>query len=263
MNSTSARTRTSTPRTSTPRTRTLGIAGAASIAAIALALASPLAASAHVTVGPDQAAPGSYATLTFKVPTESATAGTVKLEVDLPTDTPLGSVSYQPIAGWSTQVVTEKLATPIKTDDGTVTEAPVKVIWTAASGVQVAPGQFQQFVISAGAMPDTGNIVLPTHQYYSDGTVVNWDQKTPASGAEPEHPAPTVYINDAPPAAGGSASSVLATSGAASPTTAAASPGVAAVAIGLGIGGLALGAIALVVAVFAATRRPRPARSEK
>jgi uncharacterized protein YcnI len=262
MNSTSARTRTSTPRTSTPRTRTLGIAGAASVAAIALALASPLAASAHVTVGPDQAAPGSYATLTFKVPTESATAGTVKLEVDLPTDTPLGSVSYQPIAGWSTQVVTEKLATPIKTDDGTVTEAPVKVIWTAASGVQVAPGQFQQFVISAGAMPDTGNIVLPTHQYYSDGTVVNWDQKTPASGAEPEHPAPTVYINDAPPAAGGSASSVLATSGAASPTTAAASPGVAAVAIGLGIGGLALGAIALVVAVFAATRRPR-ARSEK
>lgn len=263
MNSTSARTRTSTPRTSTPRTRTLSIAGAASVAAIALALASPLAASAHVTVGPDQAAPGSYATLTFKVPTESATAGTVKLEVDLPTDTPLGSVSYQPIAGWSTQVVTEKLATPIKTDDGTVTEAPVKVIWTAASGVQVAPGQFQQFVISAGAMPDTGNIVLPTHQYYSDGTVVNWDQKTPASGAEPEHPAPTVYINDAPPAAGGSASSVLATSGAASPSAAAASPGVAAVAIGLGIGGLALGAIALVVAVFAATRRPRAARSEK
>ncbi|CAM5415080.1 YcnI family copper-binding membrane protein [Leifsonia shinshuensis] len=261
MNSTSARTHAL--RT---RTRTLGLAGAASVAAIALALASPLAASAHVTVGPNQAASGSYATLTFKVPTESATAGTVKLEVDLPTDTPLGSVSYQPIAGWSTQVVTEKLATPIKTDDGTVTEAPIKVIWTAASGVQVAPGQFQQFVISAGAMPDTGRIVLPTHQYYSDGTVVNWDEKTPASGAEPEHPAPTVYINDAPPAASGS-SGVLATSGAApSPASAAASPGAAAVAIGLGIGGLALGAIALVVAVFAATRRPRsaaPVSSEK
>ena len=255
MNSTSVRTHA---RIRTSRTRTLGLAGAASVAAIALALSAPLAASAHVTVGPNQAAPGSYATLTFKVPTESATAGTVKLEVDLPTDRPLGSVSYQPIAGWSTQVVNEKLSQPIKTDDGTVTEAPVKVIWTAASGVQVAPGQFQQFVISAGAMPDTGNIVLPTHQYYSDGTVVNWDEKTPASGAEPEHPAPTVYINDAPPAAGGS-SSVLATSGATSPTTAAASPGAAAVAIGLGIGGLALGAIALVVAVFAATRRPRTA----
>jgi len=257
MNSTPART---DARIRTTRTRRSTIAGAASIAAVALALASPLAASAHVTVGPNQAAPGSYPTLTFKVPTESASAGTVKLEVDLPTSTPLGSVAYQPIAGWSTQVVTEKLATPIKTDDGTVTEAPVKVVWTAASGVRVAPGQFQQFVISAGAMPDTGSIVLPVHQYYSDGTVVNWDQKTPASGAEPEHPAPTVYINDAPPAADGS-SSLLATSGATAPSSAA-SPGAAAVAIGLGIGGLALGAIALVVAVFAATRRPRTAQKE-
>lgn len=256
MNSTSPRTRAS-------RTRTWGIAGAASVAAIALALSAPLAASAHVTVGPNQAAPGSYPTLTFDVPTESASAGTVKLEVDLPTSTPLGSVVYQPIAGWSTQVVTEKLATPIKTDDGTVTEAPVKIIWTAASGVQIAPGQFQQFVVSAGAMPDTGRIVLPVHQYYSDGTVVNWDEKTPASGVEPEHPAPTVYINDAPPAEAGSPSSVLATSGATSPSNAAASPGAAAVAIGLGIGGLALGAIALVVAVFAATRRSRPATKEQ
>ncbi|MFE4468022.1 YcnI family protein [Leifsonia sp. NPDC056824] len=254
MNSTTARTHART------RTRSWSIAGAASIAAIALALASPLAASAHVTVGPNQASPGSYPTLTFNVPTESASAGTVKLEVDLPTSTPLGSVVYQPIAGWSTKVVTEKLATPIKTDDGTVTEAPVKVIWTAASGVQVAPGQFQRFVISAGAVPDTGSIVLPVHQYYSDGTVVNWDQKTPASGAEPEHPAPTVYINDAPPADG--ASNVLATTGATAPSSAAASPGAAAVAIGLGIGGLALGAIALVVAVFAATRRPRAQKEQ-
>ncbi len=249
-----------TTTTRSKRLRTTTIAGTASLAAIALALAAPLAASAHVHVDPDQAAVGSYATLTFKVPTESATAGTVKLEVDLPTDTPLGSVSYQPLAGWETQVVTEKLPKPIKTDDGTVTEAPVKVIWTAAQGVQIAPGQFQEFVISAGAMPDTGSILLPTHQYYSDGTVVNWDEKTPASGAEPEHPAPTVYITDAPPAAEGSTPGLLATPTAAAPTTqSAATPAAAATAIGLGIGGLVLGAVALVVSVLALTRRPRAA----
>lgn len=241
-------------------TRFLGAAGATSVAAIALALGAPLAASAHVHVDPDQAAVGDYSTLTFKVPTESATAGTVKLEVDLPTDTPLSSVSYQPLAGWTTQVVTETLPKPVKTSTGTITEAPVKVIWTAQSGVQVAPGQFQQFVISAGAMPDTGSILLPAHQYYSDGTVVNWDQKTPRSGAEPEHPAPTVYITDAPPtSAGAAAPSVAATSGASSAADSAAS-GTAAVAVGLGIGGLALGAIALVVAVFAATRAGRAAQ---
>jgi uncharacterized protein YcnI len=239
--------------------RFLTRATVASATAIALALAAPLAASAHVRVNPDQAAVGSYATLTFQVPTESATAGTVKLEVDLPTDTPLGSVSYQPLAGWKTEVVTEKLAKPIKTDDGTVTEAPTKVIWTADAGVQIAAGQFQQFVISAGAMPDTGSIVLPTHQYYSDGSVVDWDEKTPASGKEPEHPVPTVYINAAPPAADGAASTASVTATPAADPTSSSSNASDAVAIGLGIGGLALGAIALVLAVFAVTRRGRVA----
>ncbi|MGO4595288.1 YcnI family protein [Leifsonia sp. 2TAF2] len=243
--------------------RFLTRAAVASAAAVALALSAPLAASAHVRVDPDQAATGSYATLTFKVPTESATAGTVKLEVDLPTDTPLGSVSYQPLAGWTTQVVTEKLAKPVKTDDGTVTEAPTKVIWTADSGVQIAPGQFQQFVISAGAMPDTGSILLPTHQYYSDGTVVDWDEKTPASGKEPEHPAPTVYIKDAPPAGEGTLATPSVTAAPAAASTSSNSSASDAVAIGLGIAGLALGAIALVLAVFAVTRRGRVAPSAK
>ncbi|WP_348789235.1 YcnI family protein [Leifsonia sp. NPDC080035] len=241
-------------------TRSLWRAGAAAVAAVALALAAPLAASAHVHVDPDKAAVGGYSTLTFTVPTESATAGTVKLVVDLPTDTPLSSVSYQPLAGWTTQVITEKLPKPVKTDTGTITEAPLRVVWTADSGVQIAPGQFQQFVISAGAMPDTGSILLPTHQYYSDGTVVDWDQKTPASGAEPEHPAPTVYITDAPPVGEDATAPSVAAAPEAPATATAASPADTAVAIGLGIGGLALGAIALVVAVFAATRRGRAAR---
>lgn len=227
---------------------------AATVAAAALALSFPLAASAHVRVNPDQAQPGSYATLTFKVPTESATAGTVKLEVDLPTATPFTSVSYQPLTGWTTQVVTEKLAKPVKTDDGTITEAPVKVIWTADPGVQVAPGEFQQFVISAGAVPETGSVLLPTQQTYSDGTVVDWDEKTPADGKEPEHPAPTLYVTDAPPAEDGAAGPLM-TSTPAAPAPTASSAASDAVAIGLGIGGLALGAIALVVAVFALTRR--------
>ncbi|MFF1876680.1 YcnI family protein [Leifsonia sp. NPDC058230] len=229
---------------------------AASVAAgstALLLLAAPLAATAHVRVDPGQAAAGSYATLTFKVPTESATAGTVKLVVDLPTATPFTSVSYQPLAGWTTTVDTEKLAKPVKTDDGTITEAPVRVTWTADSGVEVAPGQFQQFVISAGAVPDTGEVLLPAHQTYSDGSVVDWADKTPASGEEPEHPAPVLYIDDAAPAADGSDPLVATTTPA--PTSTVSNSSADVVAIGLGIGGLALGAIALVVAVFAVTRR--------
>ncbi|GIT78361.1 hypothetical protein LLS1_00300 [Leifsonia sp. LS1] len=207
----------------------------------------------HVT--PDSATPGSYATLTFKVPTESATAGTVKLVVDLPTATPFTSVSYQPIPGWTASVDTETLATPVKTDDGTITEAPVRITWTADNGTQIAPGQFQEFTISAGAVPDTGSILLPTHQYYSDGSVVDWADKTPASGKEPEHPAPTLYVNDPAPAEeGGTMTTQVETTGT-TPASTSAGTAATAVSIGLGIGGLALGAIALVISVLALVRR--------
>ncbi|MDF2442864.1 MAG: hypothetical protein JWR01_1067 [Subtercola sp.] len=245
---------------------TLLRAGTAAATAAALLLAAPLAASAHVRVTPDQATVGSYSTLTFKVPTESAAASTVRLEVDLPTDTPFGSVSYQPVPGWSVQVVTSTLATPVTTDDGTVTEAPSQVIWTAdapaADGSSgIAPGAFQLFSISAGPIPDTGKMLLPTHQTYSDGSVVDWTDAPLASGAEPENPAPVLYITEAPPAD---------TSGAAGGATVSASTGGDVVTQGSGvvsasdntvpvvvaIAALVLAAVALVVAVVAVTRRP-------
>lgn len=232
--------------------------------AAALALATPLAASAHVRVTPDHAEAGSYSLLTFRVPTESAQASTVKVEVEFPIKTPFSAVSYEPAPGWQTVVTTSTLATPVKTQDGTITDAVTKVTWTADAAAAITPGQFQQFSVSAGPVPDTGSLLLPTRQTYSDGTVVDWDQPTPASGDEPEHPAPTLYIDDAPPSEGhhGAAASVTAAV-TATPTpgsTPAASDATATVASGLwlGLGGLAVGAVALVLAVLALTRRLRP-----
>lgn len=46
------------------------------------ALAAPLAASAHVGIDPNQSDPGTYPLITFKVPTESATATTTRIEPD-------------------------------------------------------------------------------------------------------------------------------------------------------------------------------------
>lgn len=233
--------------------RKLLIGSTAALAAAALALSAPLAASAHVHVDPDQASPGSYTLLTFRVPTESATAGTVRVEVDFPTATPFTSLSYQPVPGWSAEITTSKLPKPVKISGATVTEAPTKIVWTADSGVQIAPGQFQQFSVSAGVVPDTGSIMMPATQTYSDGSVVKWDQPTPASGNEPEHPAPTLYINDAPP--NEATPTIVSSTTAASPAESGASS-VDAVALGVGVTGVAIAAIALVVAVFALTRRP-------
>lgn len=80
-----------------------------------------------------------------------------------------------------------------------VTGAPARVVWTADPGTKLARGQFQDFVLSVGPMPDTGRIAFPTTQTYSDGTVVRWNEATTSSGAEPDRPAPVLYINDAPP----------------------------------------------------------------
>lgn len=166
----------------------------------ALALLVPAeTASAHVKVHPDSTTSGSYAQLTFRVPNESATAGTVKLEVTLPQDHPLTSVSTTPVAGWSVTVTKAKLPTPVVVRGATITEAPRTVTWTAEKGTEVHPGEYQDFSISVGPLPQPGTLVLPAIQTYSDGTVVRWTDQSVQGQAEPEHPAPSFVVTSASP----------------------------------------------------------------
>ncbi|WP_440709293.1 YcnI family copper-binding membrane protein [Herbiconiux sp. YIM B11900] len=246
--------------------RATTIGAASLVVAGAVLFAAPLAASAHVHVEPGSAEPGSYSVLTFRVPNESASAVTTSVTVQLPADTPFSSVSYEPVPGWTAQVVTGALPSPVVVGDATLTEAPLTVVWTADAGSGIAAGQFQEFPIVAGPVPATGSIELPTSQGYSDGTVVDWDESTPASGEEPEHPAPTLYVQDAAPGdehgGSGADAGVSATPAAGSSdgsASAAASGDTASAGLGFGIGGFALGAIALVVAVVALFRRPSAA----
>ena len=75
----------------------------------------------------------------------------------------------------------------------TLTKAVSTVTWTAAEGQGVAPGEFNEFELSVGPFPKGADpIVMPAAQTYSDGEVVQWDEPTPASGDEPEHPVPTL-----------------------------------------------------------------------
>ncbi|WP_407815786.1 DUF1775 domain-containing protein, partial [Staphylococcus aureus] len=68
------------------------------------------------------------------------------------------------------------------------------VTWTADPGVGIAPGQFQQFVLSAGPLPEQEEVEFKAVQTYSDGNVVNWDQEELADGSEPDKPAPTLTL---------------------------------------------------------------------
>ena len=227
-------------------------ASAALGAGVLLAIAVPLSASAHVTIDPGQAEPGSYTVVTVKVPNESETATTNRVEVSLPTDTPFTSVRYVPVAGWSAELVTSTLPEPVKVGESTITEAITSVIWTAAPGSEIGAGQLQLFPLSLGPVPDTGSVSLPADQGYTDGSTVSWDE----SGADAEHPAPVLYIDDAPPAdhhGGAGDDHDEATADAASDATAVSGDDV--LARILGIGGLVVGVVGVVLAVTA--RRTR------
>lgn len=160
-----------------------------------LALAAP--AYAHITVSSPGATQGGYAVLTFQVPTESDTASTTALKVQLPTDAPFASVQVRPLPGWSFTTKTTKLASPIKTDDGDqVSQVISEIDWTADSAATaIKPGEFEQFQVSAGALPKAASVTFKAIQVYSDGSQVNWTEvPAPGSTAEPEHPAPTLTL---------------------------------------------------------------------
>jgi uncharacterized protein YcnI len=237
-----------------PVTRISAALGAGTL----LAIAAPLAASAHVTINPDAAEAGSYAVVTVKVPNESDTATTTKVQLSLPEDTPFTSVRYVPVAGWTAELVRETLPEAVTVNDTEVTEAVTAIIWTAEAGSEISDGQLQQFSVSLGAVPDVGSVTLPAIQYYSDGTQVEWVEVE----ADAAKPAPVLYINDEAPtdshgshAAGDDAHAEHADdSTESSDTAASASDSDDTLARVFGIGGLVLGAAGLVLGLTARRR---------
>ncbi|AGB22400.1 hypothetical protein Mycsm_02035 [Mycobacterium sp. JS623] len=161
----------------TIRAAKLLLTGAA-LSAAALIAAAP--ASAHVHVDADHAERGGDATLTFQVPNESdAGAATTQLTIQLPN---LTSVTTEQMTGWTARLDRDIAA-------GTVRS----ITWTAAPGAGVGPDQFALFRVAV-VLPNTDTVSFPATQTYSDGTVVRWDQPTPAGGAEPEHPVPALTL---------------------------------------------------------------------
>lgn len=152
-------------------------------------------ASAHVTASSPGATQGGYAVITFRVPSESATATTTSVTVQVPADTPLSSARIKPIPGWTHVTTMQTLATPVTVNGREITQAIDTITWTADDGVGLASDEFQEFQISAGPLPEVDEMVFKALQSYSDGTRVDWiEQAAPGSTTEPEYPAPTLAL---------------------------------------------------------------------
>lgn len=164
---------------------------------VGIAVVPALTASAHVSVSSADAAPGGFGKLVFRVPSESDTANTTSIVVDLPTDAPFRFVSVGVNPGWTAEATTTELPQPVESDGFTITEAVTRVTWIA-DGEGLPPHQFTEFQLSVGPFPDgVEQLVFPATQTYSDGTVVEWSQVAADGEPEPEHPAPVLDLGAA------------------------------------------------------------------
>ncbi|MGK5520974.1 YcnI family copper-binding membrane protein [Micromonospora sp. URMC 107] len=234
--------------------RTASVAAALALGAVATAVlgfAAP--ASAHVTVNPQEATQGGYGRFAFRVPNESDTASTTKLEVVLPENAPVGSVSTMPVPGWTVAVEKRKVDPPVEVHGSQLSEVVSKLTWTATGNAAVKPGQFQEFPVSMGPLPQVETMVFKTLQTYSDGNVQRWIEEPLPGGEEPESPAPVLALTAASPS-----TAPTAPTGAAAPQaddddddeSDGVATGLAVAGLVAGVGGLLLGGLA-----FSRTRR--------
>jgi uncharacterized protein len=212
-------------------------------------------AQAHVSLHPNTVPAGSYPTLQIRVPSEEESANTSKIAVQFPPGFLEVSTGYLP--GWKAEVQTTKLATPVKTDEGTITEQVREVTW---SGGKIPPENFLDFPISATIPDDAAGkaLTFKTIQTYDNGKVTRW-----IGAPDSEEPAPTINVTEK----GGVIQDVAGTEsgpGTAPATTQPTSTESSSddASKGLGIAALVVGIVALIaglIAVFLAMgRRSRP-----
>jgi uncharacterized protein len=219
----------------------------------------PAAAQAHVSVHPNTVPEGAFATLNVRVPGEEENAYAYKVDTLFPPG--FTDVDIQNVPDWTAKVITKKLAKPIETDDGPITEEVSQVIWTGnkSEDGRLDNGRFMQFPLSI-AMPEGiagKSLAFKTLETYSNGKVVHW-----IGAPSAEFPAPTVNITAKggvlQDVAGGEAGPVPGeVPGSEASTTTASSSSSGGASKGLGIAALVLGALGLIAggAALARTRR--------
>lgn len=207
-------------------------------------------ARAHVTVQPPEASQGSYAKLTFRVPNELPNASTVGLRVQLPADHPFASVSVKPKAGWTAQTTEADLATPVTNDDGETTTTYVSEIsW---NGGEIKPGEFDEFEISVGPLPDdVTELTFPAIQTYDNGEQVAWIDEPSTNGEEAEHPAPSLELLPASSDDDHGTTAATVSNASTGSETAAASTNDDDSTDGLAVAALVIGGIAIVLSIIA------------
>jgi len=221
-------------RTLLHRTGTLALATLLLVAAMALP------ALAHTTVRVDTPVPGAYAVYTVRVPNESDTASTERIEVQMPEG--LDASRYEPEPRWEIAIA-----------DGVMT----------IEGGTIAPGEFKDFRFQAQNPEEPTELRFNAVQTYDDGEVAEWigDEDTDRPASFVEIVGETADGDDhcgaaAEPSESEAAGGVESAEGDAEPVAVSATTEGGSGGTGLGIAGLVAGlaGLALGGAAFARTR---------
>jgi uncharacterized protein YcnI len=164
-------------------------AKAAAIYVTCFVLFSPAPARAHISLHPNTIPAGAFVTIDVRVPGEQAGAYAYKVDMLIPPG--FTAIDTQSVLGWSVKEIIRKLATPIQSDNGPVSEEVAQIVWTGDRSQlgRLENGQFIQFPLSI-AMPSNiagQTLAFKTVQYYSNGKAIHWIGPPSA-----EYPAPTV-----------------------------------------------------------------------
>lgn len=209
-------------------------------------------AAAHVTARADEAVPGSMTRVVFRVPNETSSDPTTELEVHLSPEgaPPIPSAWTTPMPGWSVEVEREEVDEPTVGAHGEqINEAVTVIRWTVEDPeAAIEPGEFGEFVVEIGPLPDVPELYFPTLQTYEGlDEPVRWIAPPDPDGGAAENPAPVLQLDAAPPDEDGSGGSEQAdATGEASSDEDASSAGVWLGLAGLvaGLAGLLLGGVA-------------------
>jgi uncharacterized protein YcnI len=176
------------------------------------------AASARVTVVPGSVRGGGTETFAVRLSNEQRDLVTTRLELTFPTDLVVPLAEVAPTGKWDVTITMRRVDPPVTIDGREIDEAVASIVWT---GGEVAPRQFEQFLVTAGPLPADGRLVLAAVQGYEDGTVDEWTD--PAVPGWPG--APTIELVPRP----GTAPSGESASSAPGPVDSGARPAAAAV----------------------------------
>ncbi|HEY7960421.1 MAG TPA: YcnI family protein [Solirubrobacteraceae bacterium] len=221
-----------------------------------VALLAPAVVQAHISLHPNTIPAGAFVTLDVRVPGEQEGAYAYKIDMLVPPG--FTEIDTQNVPGWSVREILSKLATPIQTDAGPVSEEVSQIVWTGDRSTlgRLENGQFIQFPLSIAMPADIAgqSLAFKTIQYYSNGKVIHWIGPPSA-----EFPAPTINITakggvvqevaggEAGPIPGQTASGQGAAASTSASSTAAQSGGGASK--GLGIAALLVGALGLLAGI--------------